>query len=194
MNPCIIGLSGVSGAGKSTLAKALSQKLSATLISWADFDVLSTDPEDFIVWYSQGQDYTAFHRESLAKVLAELKSGKEAIHPILGASLKPTSSIIFDAPLGRLHQQTGVFIDTMIHLNVPLDISLCRRLLRDFKESEKTKGALLEELCFYLNHSRPLFFDETLKQGADLVIDGMASPEQQLSLIKNYCVANRYLA
>jgi uridine kinase len=46
---------------------------------------------------------------------------------------------VFDAPLGRLHEQTGKYLDICIHIDAPLEVSLGRRLLRDFKENDKTK-------------------------------------------------------
>lgn len=66
-----------------------------------------------------------------------LKSGHSIVHSITQDVLKPTRFIIFDAPLGRLHQQTGQYIDFCIHIEVPLDSSLCRRILRDFKEEKR---------------------------------------------------------
>jgi uridine kinase len=186
MTPHIIGVSGKTGAGKSTLVSILSRDLQATLISWDDFDEFSQEPEDYVEWFHRGGEYSEFHREKLSHILASLKAGKEAMHPALQMPLKPTEYIIFDAPLGRLHQQTGKYIDTWVHLEVPLDVSLCRRILRDFEEVAKTKEELLEEIRFYVDHSRPLFFDEDLKQGADLVIDGMLTPEKQVKIIKQY--------
>ncbi|HDO7841032.1 TPA: uridine kinase [Legionella pneumophila] len=188
MTPYIIGISGKTGAGKSTLAKALSQDIKATLISWDDFDDISLEPEDYIEWYYKGCNYSEFKRESLAKTLANLKSKKEIIHPILHTLLNPTEYIIFDAPLGKLHIQTGEYIDTCVHIEVPLDISLCRRILRDFKDKLQTKENLLEEVSFYLNHSRPLYFDDDLKQNATIVIDGLLSTEAQIQIIKNFLI------
>jgi len=114
----------------------------------------------------------------LVKVLAALQASKQVIHPVLKVKLEAVKYIVFDAPLGRLHMQTGQYIDAMFHITVPLDVSLCRRLLRDF--ADKPKENLLEEISFYLEYSRPLFFDDNLKQTADLVIDGMLAPQKQV--------------
>lgn len=188
-HPHVIAISGKTGAGKSTLSQMLANEFNATLISWDDYDDISTEPDDFILWHQSGGDYAAFQRQALSKTLAELKSRKETIHPIFNRALPITQFIIFDAPLGRLHQQTGRFIDTMIHIEVPLDVLLCRRLLRDFNNQTNTKD-LLEEVKFYLKQSRPLYFDEELKETADLVIDGMLSPEQALMCVINYVANN----
>ena len=189
--PYIIGISGKTGAGKSTLSKLLANELPATLISWDDYDDISEEPNDFIAWYHHGQDYDAFKRQALSKNLAELKNNKGIRHPVSNQILPATPFIIFDAPLGRLHQETGKFIDIMIHLDVPLDILLCRRLLRDFNDQMKAKK-LIEEIRFYLEHSSPLYFDSELKDTADLVVDGILSPEQELMDVMGYI--NRHLS
>ncbi|HAU0262632.1 TPA: uridine kinase [Legionella pneumophila] len=190
MTPHIIGISGKTGAGKSTLAKMLASDLNATLISWDDFDEVSKEPEDYIEWYGRGGNYSEFKREELKKVLAKLKEGEKVLHPVLHDELIPTKYIIFDAPLGTLHQQTGKYIDTCVHIEVPLDISLCRRVLRDFDDQLKTKEDVLEEIDFYLKHSRPLFFDHDLKKNATIVVDGLLTPEKELQIIKNYLKEN----
>ena len=186
MAPHIIGISGNMGAGKSTLTMELARELHGSFLCWDDFDEVSNGPQDYIDWYKHGENYDEWNYQPLAKVLQCLKSEKHTTHPVCKSDIKPTKYIVFDAPLGRLHKQTGVYIDTWIHIEVPLDVSLCRWLLRDYKENDKTKAELLEELTFYLTQSRPLFDDTKFKIEANLVIDGMASIKQQVELIKQY--------
>lgn len=183
MTPKIIAISGKTGAGKTTLTKALAEVLQATSVYWDDFDEISEGPEDYVDWYKRGEEYREWNYKALADVLQTLKSKKSITHPALGELLVPTQYIIFDAPLGHLHEQTGQYIDRCIHIEVPLDVSLSRRLIRDFKSTEKTKDELVEELEFYLSHSRPLFFDEELKGSAHLCVEGMLSIEQQVEVI-----------
>lgn len=190
MSAKIIAISGVTGAGKSTLAKALSASLNATLISWDDFDEISTGPEDYVDWYERGQDYSEWDYVALAKVLKSLKNGQSIQHPALNILLQPTQNIIFDDPLGRLHQQTGQYIDICFHLSIPLDVSLSRRLLRDYQAEDKTKKELLDEIEFYLQHARPLFFDDALKANADYILDGMLPTNLQEEEIKKILKLN----
>lgn len=181
----IIGISGITGAGKSTLGIALARELKATSIGWDDFDEISTGPEDYVDWYKRGQDYNEWNYSELANTLQTLKSKQSIVHPVNQQLSEATEFVVFDAPLGRLHRQTGQYIDICVHIEVPLDVSLCRRLLRDFKE-QQTKESLLEELDFYLNEARPLFFDDALKNNANLIIDGMLSTELQVYAIRQF--------
>lgn len=186
MIPTIIGISGVTGAGKTTLVNSLAQELKASVLYWDDFDGTSTSPPDYVDWYYRGQDFSEWDYATLADVLKALKSKQSVIHPTTKQELQTTEFIIFDAPLGRLHQQTGKFIDICIHLEVPLDISLCRRLIRDFTPKDKTKDELINELQLYLSDSRPLFFDDKLKAKADFIVDGTLTTEYQIKSIKKY--------
>lgn len=183
MHPKIIGISGVTGVGKTTLSNALALELKATSLFWDHFDDISNGPSNYVEWYRRGQNHEEWDYQALENVLKSLKAEQSVSHPIFKQLLNPTDYIIFDAPLGRLHRQTGQYIDICIHITTPLDITLCRRLLRDFKDPNKTKEELLAELNYYLHHSRPLFFDDNLKTSADLIIDGMLTTEEQIQKI-----------
>lgn len=179
----IIAISGVSGVGKTTLTNSLANFFQCTQIKWDDFDDISQAPIDYVEWKAQGGNYDEWNYPELAKTLQHLKTGIAIFHPISGELLAPTQYIVFDAPLGRLHQQTALFIDFCIHIEAPLDVSLARRILRDFKDSDKTKDDLLAELEFYLTHSRHLFFDDALKKSADFIVDGMLPVDTQVKQI-----------
>ncbi|KTD60931.1 AAA family ATPase [Legionella shakespearei] len=186
MTSHIIGISGNMGAGKSTLTRALAKEWHSTFLMWDDFDAISTGPEDYIDWYKRGENYTEWNYQKLADILESLKMEQPIVHPTLQITLNPTKYIIFDAPLGRFHTQTGMYIDTWVHLDVPLDVSLCRWLLRNYKETNRTKDELISEIDFYLNNSRPLFDDTKFKTEADIIIDGMLSTELQVKSIEKY--------
>lgn len=172
MKPLVVAISGNMGAGKTTLSRGLAQHYNATYLGWDDFDGISTWPEDYIQWFENGRDYTAWDYPNLVSVLQTLKSEQPIQHPVLNNALNPTPLIIFDAPLGRSHTQTAAYIDFSFHISVPLDISLARWLIRNFKNNNKSKDQLIEELEFYLTKSRPLFFDDDLKRSADYVLNG----------------------
>lgn len=191
MTPTIIGISGVTGSGKTTLVNSLAKDLKATALYWDDFDDISSGPSDYVAWFHRGQDYNEWDYSALAEVLKTLKTNRSIFQPTLKKELQPTEYIFFDAPLGRLHQQTGKFIDLCIHIEVPLDISLCRRLIRDFKKANNTKEELIDELEFYVSDSRPLFFDDNLKASADLIIDGTLTIKNQISEVKKKLIRDK---
>ncbi|MBX9704030.1 MAG: AAA family ATPase, partial [Silvanigrellaceae bacterium] len=142
----IIGIMGISGAGKTTVTKKLAESLHSTVVFWDEFDDISTSPEDLIEWYKNSKDYTAWNYQGLADTLNTLKQGNRAIHPVNHEELIPTEVILFDAPLGFKHQQTGKYIDYLVCIDTPLDIALARRLLRDFQnKKDELVNEIIEE-------------------------------------------------
>lgn len=186
MTNTIIGISGISGAGKTTVTQALSKILPATTVFWDDFDEISTSPEDYVAWHASGQGNEVWDYPALATTLETLKKGQSITHPALHHLLQPTKYIIFDAPLGRLHKQTGSHIDFWIHLDIPLDVALARRTIRDFERDPRSVPDVLEDLQYYLDHSRPLFFMEEEKKAADFVVDGTLSVEELVRKIEKF--------
>jgi len=127
----VIGISGISGSGKSTLVKELSKRLNASSLYWDDFDEISNSPADYIAWYERGKDYKEFDYKSLADAILALKQGASVSHPATKRMVESTEYIVVDAPLGKAHQQTAQHIDFFIHIDVPLDVAMARRLIRN---------------------------------------------------------------
>lgn len=178
MNPnisTVIGICGISGSGKTTLANAIASALQdSCIIFWDDFESISEYPPDYIEWYRNSKDYAAWKTPALAQTLESLKMGKTVTCPATNKVLKPTRWVIYDAPLGRNHVETGEYIDYLIFLDTPPDIALARRLKRDYLSKDIIeKNELVKELDIYINLSRPLFLDIIpLKAEANLVING----------------------
>lgn len=184
--PQVVAISGIAGSGKTTIAKALAQKWNATAIYWDDFDELSSSPDDYVEWFESGckEGGDAWRYPLLADVLNRLTKGESPICPVTQKKLNPTSLIIFDAPLGRSHEETAPFISYLVHLDTPLDVALSRRVLRDYSSSHSSVE-ILEALQFYLERSRPLFKDLfDTKGGADLVLSGLERIEVQMAMIE----------
>lgn len=178
----IIGICGISGAGKTTLVKALSKALKATALFWDDYDDISTGPYDYVKWYETSRDYAAWDYSALESVLSQLKDEQKVLCPATKKALLPTPYVIFDAPLGYKHTQTGKFIDKLIYLEVPLDVALARRILRDSTPKTDTKN-ILEELEHYLSFSRKVYDSSSeVKEGCHLLLNAQASVEEQIQL------------
>ncbi len=182
----IIGITGMSGSGKTTLVKALSDSINATAVYWDDFDAISKAPEDLVDWYHRGKNHTEFDYANLSDVLNQFKSGGTVQHPVSSEKLVSAPFIIFDAPMGRLHHQTGRYIDIEIYMDTPPDVSLARRLIRDYEHTPDDKNEVIEELKFYIEQSRPLFFSDDLKNSADLIMDGNIATNHQIEIIHSY--------
>ena len=176
----IVGISGITGAGKTTLVTALSKKIKAAKLPWDDFDEISISPKNYLNWYDNGQDYAAFDYQEMADALKILKSNQIYRHPDLNTMIKPTPTIFVDLPLGAKHIQTAKFIDFFIHIDIPLDLALCRRIIRTSKI--KTYEELINELHNY-PVIRKLFIMEDVKKGADLILDGELSIETLISKV-----------
>ena len=180
----VIGISGASGMGKTTLTHAIGKALNATKVFWDDYDELSKEPQDYIKWYETSRNYSEWDYRVLAEVLESLKSGESIVCPATKQILEPTEFIIFDAPLGYRHTQTGKYIDFLIFPNTPPDVALARRLLRDFRKKESAAiDEVLNEIEFYLS-ARELYtmcYEEN--HDANLVVDGCLSIENQTAQI-----------
>jgi uridine kinase len=175
----IVGMSGISGAGKSTLMRRLESSLQATCLFWDEYDEISQGPEDYVKWYEESKNYADWKYDALADTLKRLKAGDATVCPATKRTLQPTKHILFDAPLGRCHQATGQYIDFLVCIDTPLDIALARRLIRDYK-NHLEPAKILEELEYYLEHSRPLYIlAPAVKQASDLIIDGSLTVEEQ---------------
>ncbi len=183
--PKVIGISGISGAGKSTLIKHLLSKLQATVVFWDDFDRISQGPDDYIKWYAESRDYGDWHYPDLAETLKTLKAGNSVVCPATGRLLEPAEFILFDAPLGRCHLETGIYIDQLVCLDTPPDIALARRLMRDYKDA-KSSQEILEGLDLYLSEARPLFLLTPDEKRCDLIVDGSLPVGQQTELLLDF--------
>lgn len=164
--PFVIGISSVSGGGKTATARKLATLLlNAVTLCFDDYDDTNIHPENRQEWFQQGGDYNAWKTPTLTKDLKTLKSGKAITSVLDGSHISPAQFIIFDAPLGRTHCETGRFIDFMVFIDTPLDVAMARRLLRDDCSMESLKESLLS----YLSGGRTIYlhFQQQVKEKSD---------------------------
>lgn len=172
MKKYIISISGISGSGKTTIATALKERLvNAEIIS---FDNITGDwlGRDYCEWSESGADCNE----------ANLSSITDEINRLLK---EPLDYIIVDYPFGKAHREVGSYLNYSVWIDIPLDISLARRILRDFtRRSEKRRpltGNISAEVSsyidFYLARHRNTYFKhiETIKPSVDLIVDGTKS-------------------
>jgi len=178
-SPFVIGISSVSGGGKTATARMLAELLqNAITLCFDDYDDSNIHPENRQAWLKEGGDYNAWKTPTLTKDLQALKTGNPITSVLDGSLISPARFIIFDAPLGREHCDSGRFIDFMVFIDTPLDIAMARRVLRDLSDkdlkADDTLKNLEENLSSYLNEGRPIYlhFENHVKQTSDLILDG----------------------
>lgn len=186
----VIGISGVSGSGKTAISSALSEKLpDVFVVHWDAYDDLAENPTippaDYVEWYLRGADYKEWKTDSLENTLRSLKNGQRLICPVTQKLVEPLQFIVFDSGQGYHHCQTGQCIGLSIFLDTPLDVCLCRRLMRDFSKPEGVNcgNEMIEDISFYLLHSRPLFQLPYQNRKYDYSVDGSYSIESITSQI-----------
>jgi uridine kinase len=181
VKPYVVALSSYTGGGKTTLARHLTSLLNATSLFWDEYDEAGfmTHPKDWRSWLAEGADNNAWKVPRLAEDLAKLKQGKTIMSPLDGSSLTPTKYIIYDAPLGYAHEETGKYIDFLVFVDTPLDVAMARRVLRDYFAGKETltdeqAKTLKMDMESYLEFAREAYLnmDRTIKPFADLVLDG----------------------
>ena len=165
----VIGIGATSGGGKTRIAEELEKTLNnAKTVHFDEFDDTTERPADMRSWLQSGADYNEFKTPGLTKRLLELKRSDS--HEFIADQDR---FIVFDAPLGRAHRETGQLIDLMVFLDTPLDVAMARRLVRDgFQDNPESA------LKGYLEWSRDLFLEHIhqLSTTSDLILDGTLQP------------------
>ena len=175
--PFVVGISGPSGAGKTAVVLRLKDLIpDSVAIFFDEYDEDTVHPESFRDWLVQGADYNAWKTPRLAADLGALKEWKDIQHPLDGRPIPPRKMVIFDAPLGYAHEETGSLIDYMVYVDTPLDVAMARRLLRDGASSG---FSVQDEMEAYLDYGKQAYLemDKQVKPNCDLIVDGSASIE-----------------
>lgn len=177
-NKIVIGVGAVSGGGKTRIVTELARMLgNAHAVYFDEFDDTTEHPGDMRKWLADGGDYNAWKAPVLVEHLRVLK-----VCDAPGPEDSPNQYVVFDAPLGRAHTESGQYIDLMVFLDTPLDIAMARRLLRD-----RFENPLESHLRGYLEWTRDLFlrYIDQVSATADLVLDGTLPPHVLAKLIIN---------
>lgn len=157
----------MSGAGKSSVVRRTVEHLgNATALHFDDYIADSVYPPDLREWLARGADVDEWKTPTLAAELRALRSG-------------PFEFVLLEEPFGRKRAEMRGLIDLAVHLDVPSDVLLARRLLRRLEEEREQYGEqLLDRLHGDLrehlatDRSLELAGDESAKAAADLVLDG----------------------
>jgi uridine kinase len=195
VQPYIVAFGSYGGGGKTTLVHRLASSLGVSKISWDDYDEAGfmTHPNNWVA--ATPNDWKV---PRLGADLGRLKLGQSITSPLDGSSIQPSSTILFDAPLGYAHEDTGRHIDCFVFIDTPLDVAMARRILRDYFADEETltpeqTKRLKADLEGYLGFARAAFLnmDKTVKPLADFVVDGSLPLETIVKEITEKIISRR---
>ncbi len=172
--PFIISISGISGSGKTTVANALKERIANSKVIYFDSIPGNLLGRNYCEWSESGADCNEW---TLTPIIDEIERlGSESL-----------DYIILDYPFGKTHSKVGAYVNFSVWIDIPLDISLARRILRDFTRRSAArlplKGNTSEEvstyLDFYLTRHRDTYFRhiETIRPYVNLIVDGIKRPE-----------------
>lgn len=169
-SPRVIAFAGPPGCGKTSLIHALMPVFpQCATIAMDDFSGPETlASEQLGAWLDAGGDFSALDISRFCATLANLKTGVSADAPL-------ASIVLAEAPLGRAHAGSAPLLDTLIWIDLPLDIALARNLLAlHAMPGGPPEGWVQGYLDAYLHITRRVLEhqDNVIRAGADYVIDG----------------------
>ncbi len=143
----ILALSGPSGSGKTELVKRLVDDIQhSDSIRFDDYDHLHEWPADVKTWVKNGVDLSQFRSPQFLADLGTLKRGGQIENPFTRRTVGPAETLIVETFFGRDQPDLAQLVDFVVCLNIPLEICIARRILRDIRgisdEDEKLTGTI----------------------------------------------------
>lgn len=182
----VVAVSGMSGAGKTSLVLRTVELLGdAVALHFDDYMSVSTYPHDLRQWLEEGADVDVWKTPRLAEDIRSLRAGRAIALPGSGTVVEPADVLVIEEPFGKMRREMAGLIDFAVHIDVPADVLLARRLLRRLSEEREQFGErLLEQLQQDLEHhvasGRLLQARGALvaRDAADLVLEGTKSVDE----------------
>ena len=181
MTPFIIAVAGMPGAGKSTLIRNSVQALGdADSLQFDDY-TRGSDYPDIPQWVAGGCDPNQWISPGLAEHLALLKRGLKVHTPNTDRVVEPRRFILLEEPFGRGRVALSRYIDMLVTIELPIDVALARRLLRDINSAKLVADAQaarehVDSYCrrFLFESRRELILagQQWALKDCDLVLDG----------------------
>jgi len=170
--PFIISISANAGGGKTTITRELCNQLSNARALYFDNYEYVKQPDNICEWVENGSDPSEWDLSLLIDDIMNLIKSENVDY------------IILDYPFGRQNYPIKDFIDMTVFIETPLDISLARRVIRDYKEA--TVDEIMIYLSFYLTRSRRCFTEhnEDMKS-SDVIVDGSLAVDKIINSIIN---------
>ncbi|HEY7350263.1 MAG TPA: hypothetical protein VH599_18235 [Ktedonobacterales bacterium] len=177
----VIAISGPSGAGKTTLVEKVATLLgNATTLFYDHYRAVAHWHPDIRQWVEQGCDPNQWANiPQLVEDVRALREGRAVVSPKSGQVVESAPYIVLEEPWGRDRDELKPLIDFVAHIAIPLDISLCRKLLRD----AANPALRFDPLAFaqdYLTERIGEVYrrQQQVSEHADLVLDGLQPPDE----------------
>ncbi|CAK60596.1 unnamed protein product (macronuclear) [Paramecium tetraurelia] len=196
----LVGVTGGSAAGKTTLCETIKREIQYD--SDVDMTILSCDS------FYKGVDksfydisqYNFDHPDSLDfdnafEVISTLLSGRPASVPIYCfvnhkrldqcSIMLPAQVIVFEGIMALYDERIRDLMSYKIFIHCDDDIRLCRRILRDVKERQRTVESVLFQYTKFVKRAFENFIEPLMSQ-ADLIIPGHRSNHVSVAFIVNH--------
>ena len=179
----VIALSGPSGAGKSTIIQNLINLFdNAVALRFDDYIETSTYPP-VIAWLEGGANPDEFITSKFVADVRSLKEGGSILHPETKARIGPASFVVIEEPFGKARTDMRALIDFHVQIDIPLEIALARKIMRDFlsivEDPHESMKRLQSYLHFYLRagHALHIAVRNRALQDRELIVDGTLHSE-----------------
>jgi len=182
MKPFIFSINATAGGGKTTITRELQKRLPNAKAIY--FDDRNYDTDSGIVdigkWIKEGADVNLWDLQRLADDIEFfIKDNPDYI--------------ILDYPFGYKHELIGSYLNYSVYIDTPLDITLARRILRDYDRKTlicswndgNDDRTLFDDMEDWLNGGRDnfLFGYEWSKRDSDLIVDGSLKLDEILEIV-----------
>jgi uridine kinase len=182
----VIAVSGTSGAGKTAVVNRVAALLgNVVLLHFDDYVVINNNAADIRVWLEGGASPDEFKTPRLPGDLRKLIAGEIVQLQDDRGLLEPAEFILIEEPFGRSRSEIGSLIAFAVHLDVPADVAIARRIIRAIEaqpppEDEAMVRYVHHELKTYLAAGREAYIaaESAAIQAADMVLDGLQSVDE----------------
>jgi uridine kinase len=156
----------------------------AARLHFDHYVMLGNDIGDIAAWLEAGVDPNAVETPQFAADLERLRRRQSVQLPQDHGSVEPADFVILEEPFGRSRDVMAPMIDLAVHIAIPHDVAMARRLLRTvgLRPQMGDPGLideLEEQLRAFLAGGRDIYLalDIQAQAGADLVLDGLRPVE-----------------
>jgi uridine kinase len=177
----VVAVSGISGVGKTSLIERTAERLgNAARLHFDHYTSLGNDIGDIAAWLAAGVDPNVVVTPRFAADLDRLRRRESVQPPDNPGLVGPADFVVLEEPFGRSRDAMAPMIDLAVHIEIPHDIAMARRLLRTVRRREQMGddgliADLEEQLCAFLAGGREIYqaLDLKARTGADLVLNGL---------------------